>query len=193
MQLENRLSLISGDVGPVVRQWTLSTAVGHLRGYVAGAEEEASEAQVERFVVSAEEGARRREERGKSRGDREEEQDEEDFATPRSSPERMETDEEALHPPPPPPVQAEAPPSPKKEEDVLRQELDSALPPPPSDLGPRASFPRRLLRPSSVSGPDMVVGSEPWHRAVPPEWVPVVARDSQMQERQVLGKSWEHF
>lgn len=31
--------------------------------------------------------------------------------------------------------------------------------------------------PRSGMGPDMVVGSEPWHRALPSDWVPLIARD----------------
>ena len=30
-------------------------------------------------------------------------------------------------------------------------------------------------------GPDMVVGGEPWHRALPSDWVPIIARDIQRQ------------
>ena len=33
-------------------------------------------------------------------------------------------------------------------------------------------------------GPDMVVGSEPWHRALPADWVPIIARDIQRQAEQ---------
>ena len=29
----------------------------------------------------------------------------------------------------------------------------------------------------SGSGPDMVIGREPWHRSVPEDWVPIITRD----------------
>ncbi len=33
-------------------------------------------------------------------------------------------------------------------------------------------------------GPDMAVGSQGWHRELPAEWVPIVARDIQRQRQQ---------
>jgi hypothetical protein len=32
-------------------------------------------------------------------------------------------------------------------------------------------------------GPDMAVGGEPWQRALPSEWVPIIARDVQRQQQ----------
>jgi hypothetical protein len=59
---------------------------------------------------------------------------------------------------------------------------DISLPPPLTES--QLSFPRSLL-PRSGMGPDMVVGSEPWHRALPADWVPIIARDAQIQQQQV--------
>lgn len=36
----------------------------------------------------------------------------------------------------------------------------------------------------SAMGPDMAVGGEPWHRALPSDWVPIIARDIQRQAEQ---------
>jgi hypothetical protein len=40
------------------------------------------------------------------------------------------------------------------------------------------------LLPRGSIGPDMVVGGEPWHRALPADWVPIIARDIQRQAEQ---------
>ncbi len=37
------------------------------------------------------------------------------------------------------------------------------------------------LLPRGSMGPDMVVGGEPWHRGLPSDWVPIIARDIQRQ------------
>ncbi len=169
--LESRLALVSDDVGPTVRQWTLSTAVGHLRSYVAGVE--VPEEEITRFVVNTDEGMRRRRARSERRrtetgsptGVRDED---EHFATPRSSPELMETDVEESR---------QAGPS----SSISRE--GSFTVPPPVDSSSASVFPRSLLQVPG-GGPDVVVGSEAWHRAVPPEWVPIIARDAQTQERQ---------
>merc|ERR1712113_1059994 len=43
------------------------------------------------------------------------------------------------------------------------------------------NFPSELLPRSQ--GIDMVVGRDPWHRQVPPEWVPIITRDVQGQQQ----------
>ncbi len=172
--LENRLSFISEDVGPTIRQWTLSTAVGHLRNYVATVD--VPEAVVARFVITAEEGTCRRERRtARTSAGAEQKEEDEHFATPRSSPEIMETDEGAQREPTP-----SSSSTPRKEEEP-EESIPFAIPPPVGAEG--AVFPQALLQVPG-EGPDMVVGSEAWHRAVPPEWVPIIARDSHTQERE---------
>lgn len=63
--------------------------------------------------------------------------------------------------------------SPKKDDDV---EIQFAVPEPIDETQLR--FPSSLLSTPGM-GPDMLIGSEPWHRAVPQDWVPVIARDGQ--------------
>lgn len=47
--VENRLNSLTEDVGPIIRQWTLGSAISHLRTFVAGVEVE--QGQLERWVV----------------------------------------------------------------------------------------------------------------------------------------------
>merc|ERR1719209_316929 len=47
--VENRLNSLTEDVGPMIRQWTLGSAIQHLRTFVAGVEVE--QAQLEQWVV----------------------------------------------------------------------------------------------------------------------------------------------
>ncbi len=178
--LENRLSFISEDVGPSIRQWMLSAAIGHLRNYVATVD--VPEPVVARFVITAEEGTLRRERRTArmSAGAGQKEEDEQ-FATPCSSPEMMETGEGAQHEPTP----SSSSSTPKKEEDQ-KESVTSAIPPPVS--AEDAVFPRALLQVPG-QGPDMVVGSEAWHCVVRPEWVPIIARDAHTQEREGPGRA----
>ena len=37
------------------------------------------------------------------------------------------------------------------------------------------------LLPRGSMGPDMLVGGEQWHRGLPSDWVPIIARDMQRQ------------
>lgn len=166
--MRNQLSNVTDDVGSgAIGSWTVSTALGHLRNYVAGIGESSS---IETYIIQAPND--RRAERARrtsaaaavattteaSAADTEE--DEEPFETPRSSPEAMDVvatdDDEAAAVAVVPAVVAAAPSAPEEEGGT--------------------TFPRELqLR--SGSGPDMVVGREPWHRSVPPEWVPIITRD----------------
>ncbi len=175
--LENRLSLISDDVGPTLQQWTMSSAIGHLRTYVAGVN--IPEADIAGFVVGTEEGARRRTKRNAKKTTNTAEE-EENFATPRSSPELMDMAEHQVK---------QQPPSPRSDvaiDDDKEKAVEEVVPftiPPPVDLSDQAFPPSLLPHPSDANAIDVVVGSEPWHRALPPEWVPIVARDVQKQQK----------
>ena len=48
-----RLEAMTNDVGPMIRQWTMGSAITHLRGFVAGANVELDE--VRRFIVRMDE------------------------------------------------------------------------------------------------------------------------------------------
>ncbi|QQP35511.1 Uncharacterized protein FKW44_023758 [Caligus rogercresseyi] len=62
----------------------------------------------------------------------------------------------------------------------------------PAPVDPNQKFPGQLLKMGS-QGPDMVVGSEAWHKSLPSEWVPIITRDvsrqKQQQQQQRLRKS----
>ena len=79
----------------------------------------------------------------------------ETFETPRTSPELMDVSQD--------------------EEDEAPSVVEA-----PVASGSPHRFPASLL-PRSGMGPDMVIGREPWHRSVPSEWVPIIARDVQVQ------------
>ena len=110
--------------------------------------------------------------------------EDETFETPRSSPEIMVTDH----------------PSPGRihngEMDVDVRQSFEAKPEPvnitnsvpqtplietPNVQNSELNFPSELMPRSQ--GIDMVVGREPWHRQVPPEWVPIITRDVQGQQQ----------
>jgi len=95
------------------------------------------------------------------------EPEDETFETPRTSPEAMDVSQDG------------------EDEDTgvddgVKEEGEPMVassvpePPPPSENG--TEFPRSLLQ-RSGSGPDMVIGREPWHRSVPEDWVPIITRD----------------
>lgn len=226
---QNRLELLSGDAMPSIRQWTMSSAMGHLRNYFASIE--APENVVSGYVVRNADGRQQerrqqqaaataagerrpagdpangsgREKRSRRDDDsgrrltspadgidnEEEEEDEgtETFGTPRSSPELMETENNAGANDE---ASAAAAPGSVRSPELATTSSSAAMatasfPAPPQLMVPPAAvdegevrFPRSLL-PRSGMGPDMVVGSESWHRALPSDWVPIVARDSRLQ------------
>ena len=228
---QNRLELLSGDALPSIRQWTMSSAMGHLRNYFASIEvpenvvsgyvvRNADGMQQERQQQQAAAGERRpaadpangsgREKRSRRDVDfgrratspaaaeeEEEEEEEEDegtetFGTPRSSPELMETENTAgandgasaaaaatgsirsPHLATTSSAAAATVTSPAP------HAMGSQMRIPPAVDEAEMRFPRSLL-PRSGMGPDMVVGGESWHRALPSDWVPIVARDSHLQ------------
>lgn len=234
---QNRLELLSGDAMPSIRQWTMSSAMGHLRNYFASIE--VPENVVSGYVVRNADGrqhdrrqqqaaavaaaaaaagerrpasdpangsgrekrSRREDESGIDVEEEEEEEGTETFGTPRSSPELMETENTAG---PNDEASAAAPGSIRSphlvttspEAAASASVATVALPvahaivphvrmPAAVDEG-ELRFPRSLL-PRSGMGPDMVVGSEPWHRVLPSDWVPLVARDSHLQNN-VAGR-----
>ncbi len=59
----------------------------------------------------------------------------------------------------------------------------SPSPVPPVVAG-NLPFPADLQFPRGAIGPDMVVGGEAWHRPLPADWVPIIARDIQRQAEQ---------
>ena len=233
---QNRLELLSGDALPSIRQWTMSSAMGHLRNYFASIEvpenvvsgyvvRNADGMQQERQQQQAAAGERRpavdpangsgREKRSRRDVDfgrratspadgidnEEEEEDEgtETFGTPRSSPELMETENTAGANDGASAVAAGSMRSPHLATTSSAAVAAAAAAattatvasPAPHAMGSQMRipaavdeaemrFPRSLL-PRSDMGPDMVVGGESWHRSLPSDWVPIVARDSHLQ------------
>lgn len=182
--VRNQLSNVTDDVGSgSIGSWTVSTALGHLRNYVAGinhgaeAEDQppaSAMASLESYVVKTGEEAeakkaarqkRLRDGRLSEQAAAATETEDETFETPRTSPEAMDVSQD-------------------DEPETAAAENASSMPmpehadttPPSADSAAVSEFPRELqLR--SGSGPDMVIGREPWHRLVPEEWVPIITRD----------------
>ena len=216
---QNRLELLSGDALPSIRQWTMSSALGHLRNYFASIEvpenvvssyvvrnADGRQQQRQQQAAAAAAGERRpaadpangsgREKRSRrdvdfgrrvlsqadgvdNEGEEEEDEEEEGtetFGTPRSSPELMETEST---------IGANNGTSSVAAASAGTSSAPLAMVPhlriPPALDEAEMRFPRSLL-PRSGMGPDMVVGSESWHRALPSDWVPIVARDSHLQK-----------
>ena len=196
---ENRQELISHEVGPIVRRWQMSSGLGHLRNFVAGVE--VNDEDISSYVVTPPQAeglrlARQRriaQEAGLPAEDSEPSsapelvqddvvsQDDEAFETPRSSPELMDISHAVAESSPTEEDVTVSPVSVENKEEVLPTDGDTEftpVPPPVNEADLR--FPSALL-PSSAMGPDMVVGGENWHRALPSDWVPIIARDVQAQ------------
>lgn len=113
--VRNRVEAISGDVGPDFRRWIMSTAIGHLRNYVAGINASAhSNEDIEQYFVKVGPDSQQRKAARQRRLQQHQTREEETFVTPRSSPPRtsptsMEVDDAAAHPPP---VEPQMPPPP---------------------------------------------------------------------------------
>ena len=200
--VENRLAQINEQVGHLVRRWITSSALGHFRNYIAGLE--LNTESITSYIVTPQQGEEARRARVLRRVEEEDtppppplvpgataaavnttaarttspqddvpSQDDDDaFETPRSSPELMETEERSSVVPSP------LAPQDKAEAGSGGMHGAYTVPPPVNEADLR--FPSALL-PRSGMGPDMVVGGENWHRALPADWVPVIARDSQTQ------------
>jgi len=185
--LENRLALISEGAGPTVRQWTLSMALGQLRTFAAN--NSVGEASVESFVVTNERGELLAQERAARRAtvgaiNTSQGEDEEQFATPRGSPIPMEVDRQQSQESS---TSREAKGGERTKETSTRPETPESnrvilvVPPPVNANNQR--FPRDLLpeavglnRGGSRGRP------EPWHRAVSPEFIPVLESDTRSME-----------
>jgi len=203
-----QLSAVNGGVGSSsIRTWTMSTAIGHLRTYLAGMGEAADAGALESVVVKTEDAAARKTARQKrieersladaggaskpqatdgaagassaTAADDNDDAEDETFETPRSSPEAMEVSQEDEE-------EVESTTEVKmevktEEKPIVTENGDkpSSAPSPPASLGAE-QFPASLMTRSGM-GPDMVVGRDPWHRSVPAEWVPIITRDAQLQ------------
>lgn len=194
--VENRLAAMTTDVGPVVQQWTTGSAISYLRTFVAGGQIRPD--QLVRYLVTTEEAPARaaaraarlaargaaaaaasapetsetaataaaRGEAAADSGD-----GEETFLTPRAgspdSPALMEVDQHFEQSEP-------------VEEDVTMVPV-SVIPVIPSEAAAAAVpavFPASLLPASLATGVEQEeVDPEGWHGAVPPTWVPIIARD----------------
>ena len=209
--VQNRMANISEDVGPSVSQWTMSSAIGHLRNYVGGVTEngENDVDMFNQFVIRPEASSSRRlarqqrmEQRQRlgtqsvdstdtevasalnRRGIINDQQDEDEtFETPRSSPEIMITDNS-------PPehntngemeVDEQHARNESKKDNASKCIVQPSLLETPVAPSTELAFPPELLPRSQ--GIDMVVGREHWHRQVPPEWVPIITRDIQAQQQ----------
>jgi len=165
--VQNRLDVLTQDVGPMIRQWTMSAAIGHLRSYVSGvAVDQDSIASQVVTTDQAIERAAARQRRRPTRPSTEPDPAEQFLTPPEGSPTRMDVDDAAT----PPTPDASKSPSPSATPLVL-----AALTIPPPTAAQAAAFPSALLAPAAVPGdPPAPAG---WHAAMPPQWVPIVASD----------------
>eukprot|EP00094_Tigriopus_californicus_P005125 TCALIF_04939-PA protein Name:"Similar to Bag6 Large proline-rich protein bag6 (Xenopus tropicalis)" AED:0.07 eAED:0.07 QI:0/0.5/0.33/0.66/1/1/3/304/1268 len=173
--IDARIGSLSRNVGPILQQWSMSTSMGHIRNFLARVNLPDSEvvhyvvspSQVETRVAARNERRQQEHSQAPANDLDSDGNDEDQFVTPRSSgsPVSMDVDE--------PVAGSSTSSSPKKDEDV---EIQFAVPEPIDESQLR--FPSSLLSTPGM-GPDMLIGSEPWHRAVPQDWVPVIARDGQ--------------
>lgn len=160
--VENRLAVLTQEVGPMIREWTRSAALGHLRVYVSGVDvdQAALASQVVTTEQAVERAAARKRRRPAPPADTE---PAEQFLTPpEGSPTRMEVDDAAT-------PDSDKSPSPTGTPIVL-----TALSIPPPTAAP-ASFPSSLLAP--VPAAEDAPAPAGWHAALPPQWVPIVAAD----------------
>lgn len=161
--VRDRLSVLTEDVGELIRNWTVNSALGHLRSFLAGVE--AGPAQVERWVVTedcspARQQARRA--RLAARQDSQAIQAGSEGVTTASAGEPMETGSPA-----PAPVTAPAAPV------LTRTEV-----PPPEQ---QAAFPATLLAVPTLPAPARPALAE--LAALPAAWLPIIAAD-QAEQRQ---------
>ncbi|CAB4056758.1 BAG6 [Lepeophtheirus salmonis] len=168
--VQSQLGALCGHgLGPVARDQLMSIATGHLRNYIGGLGANSQE-DVSRYIIKKGQDAdRRKSERNKriskqSENNQDNTTEEERFETPPSSPERMEVEEEI-------------PKSNLAEMSVDKESSpENVLP-----IDPNQKFPSELLK--MAQGPDMVIGSETWHKSLPTEWVPIITRDISRQQR----------
>jgi len=160
--VENRLDLLTQDVGPMIRTWTMSAVVGHLRGYLPNVTVEQSV--IAPMVVTSEQAVERAAARQRRRPSppADTEPTEQFLTPPEGSPTRMDVDDAAT------PDSGKSP-SPTGTPLVLAA---LSIPPP---TAPPAAFPSALLAP--VTPPEEAPAPAGWHAALPPQWVPIVAGD----------------
>ncbi len=127
----NRVAAISGDVGPVFQEWILSTAVGHLRNYVASINSNALQSEdVEQYFVRPGTDAEQRKAARQRRLQQHQTREDETFVTPRSSP--------------PPSAVAPSELSPMEVESEASSQ--GVAPPNPSELNSESSFPSTVIQ-----------------------------------------------
>jgi len=161
--VEDRLGALTEDVGPMIRQWTLGSAISHLRTFVSGVEIEQN--QLEQWVVrpgqAVDDRRASRAERMSSRG-----------PVPASVPEPAEMDVDDG----PPNVQSSVPASTVTESQPQRSEVNNRrrLPVVPAETVEQ-TFPASLLTvpmtTNPMTGPGLAV--------LPPAWAPIIARDTE--------------
>merc|ERR1712088_434754 len=175
--VENRLNSLTEDVGPLIRQWTLGSAISHLRTFVAGVEVE--QAQLEQWVVrpgqAVEDRQAARAERLASRRPTQ---------PPAPEPAEMDVDDERpnqnLAPATTAQAQPTGPPRPDELPGNARMQQEGArrrLPVVPPEVEP--SFPTSLLA-IPVTGPTPPGSGLADHAlaVLPPTWAPIIARDT---------------
>jgi len=155
--VQDRLTALTEDVGPMIRQWTLGSAITHLRSFVQGIDVDSSE--IDQWIVTSDMvDARKaaREARIAARNQQPSETTEE--------PEAMETTPSS-HPETEPaaPIQREAA--------VTFRTGSSVIPPPDQEQ----NFPSSLLAVPSVTPSTL-----PAMSALPASWLPIIARDQEM-------------
>jgi len=174
--VENRLNSLTEDVGPMIRQWTLGSAIQHLRTFVAGVEVE--QGQLEQWVVRpgvvVEDRQAARAERLASRR-----------PTQPPAPEPVEMDVDDERPSqnqaqPRPTAQPTGPLQPDQVPSNARTQQETVrrrLPIVPPEVEP--TFPTSLLA-IPVTGPTPPGTGLADHAlaVLPPAWAPIIARDT---------------
>lgn len=163
--VQNRLEAMTNDVGPLVRQWTMGSAITHLRGFVSGAHVELDE--VRRFIVRVDQAG--------------------SFAAAREA--RLAALSAGSRSEPAPTIAAGTTEEPVQMEIDATEQGDSSevadipMVPvliPAVPVIPASSetpvFPANLLNVPLDAGE--APNPEGWQGAVPAQWVPIIARDS---------------
>jgi len=171
--VENRLNSLTEDVGPMIRQWTLGSAIQHLRTFVAGVEVE--QAQLEQWVVRPGQAV---EDRQAARAER--------LASRRPTqptapePAEMDVDDERPNQNQAPATTVQTQPAGLPQSDNARTQQERVrrrLPVVPPEVEP--TFPTSLLA-IPVTGPTPPGSGLADHAlaVLPPSWAPIIARDT---------------
>ena len=157
--LHSRLTVLTEDVGGMMRTWTITSALSHLRAFVEGPTVRAvNQEDIQRFVVTTELGRQRRVDRQQRLAS----------VAPAPAPAEAPADSSS-------PVVAEV----SGEEEIEEMEVsggEECQSPtrdiPPADQEP--AFPPSLLSVPVLAGSE---SSSPELRSLPPAWLPIISSD----------------